>query len=108
MSCIYELLKFSKWTQKNIFKVKAPILLMHAKEDDLTSPKSAEFVYKNIGSSIRKYIRLENSYHLVVMDNERDFVFEKSIEFLNSLSAYGPKETGLKNFDDMFEESVGV
>lgn len=93
MSCIYELLKLSRYTQKNMFKVKAPILLMHAKEDDLTSPKSAEFVYKNVGSSIRKYIELKNSYHLVVIDNEKDFVFEKSIDFLNTLSKYAPPKT---------------
>ena len=91
MSCIYELLKFSKHTRKNIAKVKAPILLMHAKRDDLTSTKSAKFVYKNINSKIKKYIELENSYHLVVMDNERDFVFNTSIEFLNNLSSYAPE-----------------
>lgn len=86
MSCIYELLKMSKDTQKNMHKVKSPVLLMHAKEDDLTSPKSAEFVYKNISSSIREYIELTNSYHLVVMDNERDFVFSKCVEFMNKIS----------------------
>lgn len=86
MSCIYELLKMSRYAQRNMSKVTAPVLLMHAKEDDLTSPKSAEFVYKHISSKIKEYIKLENSYHLVVMDNERDFVFSKSIDFLNMLS----------------------
>ena len=108
MSCIYELLKFSKYAQKNMFKVQAPVLLMHAKEDDLTSPKSAEFVYKNVGSNIRKYIRLEDSYHLVVMDNERDFVFKTCIDFLNDLSAYGPKTEKLPPVDDTFTKSAGL
>lgn len=109
MSCIYELLKLSKYAQKNMFKVQAPVLLMHAKEDDLTSPKSAEFVYKNIGSNIRKYIQLEDSYHLVVMDNERDFVFQTSIDFLNGLSSYGPKIEKLPPVeDDIFTESAGL
>ena len=66
-------------------------LLMHAKRDDLTSTKSANFVFNNISSENKKYIELENSYHLIVMDNERDFVFEKSIEFLNSLSDFVPE-----------------
>ena len=104
MSCIYELLKFSKQTQKNIAKVTAPILLMHAKEDDLTSTKSAEFVYKNISSKTKNYIKLENSYHLIVMDYERDYVFEKSIEFFNSLSDFSPEKT--KQFSQ--QEKVGV
>lgn len=104
MSCIYELLKFSKLTRKNISKVTAPILLMHAKEDDLTSTKSAEFVYNNISSKIKNYIKLKNSYHLIVMDYERDYVFEKSIEFFNSLSCYSPEKT--KQFSQ--QERAGV
>lgn len=104
MSCIYELLKFSKQTQKNIAKVTAPILLMHAKEDDLTSTRSAEFVYRNISSKTKNYIKLENSYHLIVMDYERDYVFEKSIEFFNSLSDFSPEKT--KQFSQ--QEKVGV
>ena len=104
MSCIYELLKFSKQTQKNIAKVTAPILLMHAKEDDLTSTKSAEFVYRNISSKTKNYIKLKNSYHLIVMDYERDYVFEKSIEFFNSLSDFSPEKT--KQFSQ--QEKVGV
>ena len=104
MSCIYELLKFSKQTQKNIAKVTAPILLMHAKEDDLTSTRSAEFVYRNISSKTKNYIKLENSYHLIVMDYERDYVFEKSIEFFNSLSDFSPEKT--KQFSQ--QKKVGV
>ena len=104
MSCIYELLKFSKQTQKNIAKVTAPILLMHAKEDDLTSTKSAEFVYRNISSKTKNYIKLENSYHMIVMDYERDYVFEKSIEFFNSLSDFSPEK--IKQFSQ--QEKVGV
>lgn len=100
MSCIYELLKLSKYVQKNIYKVQAPIMIMHAKEDDLTSTKSAAFVYKHIGSHMRTYIELHDSYHLVVMDNERDYVFEKSIEFMNSLSDFAPvvvKQTAVES-----------
>jgi len=85
MSCIYELLELSKNTRKNISKVTAPILLMHSTEDDLTSTKSSQFVYDNISSESKEYILLNDSYHLVIYDNEKEMVFDKSIEFLNSL-----------------------
>jgi carboxylesterase len=86
MSCVYELLKLSKYTRKYMKKVKTPLLLIHAERDDLTSPKSANFVYKTASSEIKELIILHDSYHLVVYDNEKDFVFNKSVEFLNSLS----------------------
>ena len=101
MSCIYELLKLSKFARKNMSKVTAPVLLMHAKQDDLTSTKGSKFVYNNIKSKIKKYIELEDSYHLVVMDNQRDYVFKTSIDFLNSLSDYAPEAEHVK-------ESAGV
>ena len=91
MSCIYELLKMSRFARQNMRKVTSPVLIMHAREDDLTGTRSADFVYNHISSKIKEYIKLENSYHLIVMDNERDFVFEKSIEFLNCLSKYTKK-----------------
>lgn len=87
LSCISELLKMSRYTRKNMHKVTAPLLLIHAKEDDLTSTRSADFVFENVSSKNKEYIKLENSYHLIVMDSERDYVFNKAIEFFNSLSA---------------------
>ena len=69
------------------------MLLIHSTQDDLTSSKSADFVYRHISSEIKEYIKLENSYHLIVMDNEREFVFEKCIEFMNMFSDfYMPKD----------------
>ena len=58
---------------------------MHSKEDDLTSIKSAKFVYNNVSSLDKEIFILENSYHLMLYDNDKDFVFDKSVEFLNNL-----------------------
>lgn len=92
MSCVYELLKLSKNTRKNMKKVAAPVLLMHSTEDDLTSIKSAEFVYNNISSAKKEFVKLHESYHLVIYDNEKEVVFNKSVEFLNSLCTEKLKE----------------
>lgn len=85
LSCVYELLKLSKIIRKNIKDVISPILIMHSKDDDLTSVKSAKFVYNNINSIKKELFILENSYHLMLYDNDKDFVFDKSVEFLNEL-----------------------
>lgn len=88
LMCVVELLKFSKYFRKNIRKIKVPFVVIHSKYDDLTSIKSAKFVYKKASSEIKEYIELDNSYHLIVIDNEKQFVAEKSIEFFNKLSKY--------------------
>ncbi len=85
LTCIYELLRLSEDTRNNIKKLTAPILLIHSLEDDLTSVKSSKFVYKNTESEIKEYIELKDSYHHVLYDNERSFVYEKTIEFAEKL-----------------------
>lgn len=82
LSCIYELLKFSKYIQKNIKVLSQPILLIHSIEDDLTSIKSSKFLYDNVSSKIKEYVELKNSYHMVLYDFEKEFVYEKSLSFM--------------------------
>ena len=84
MTGFYELLKLSSFVRKSLKSVKCPMLIIHSKDDDLTSTKSANIVYKNISSKDKKLIILYNSYHMVLYDNEKEFVFNKSLEFLNS------------------------
>lgn len=88
MTGIYELLKLSKQVRKNLNKFEAPILLIHSKEDDLTSTKSAEVVYNNISSSDKEKIILQDSYHMVLYDNEKEFVFNKALTFFDEHSSH--------------------
>lgn len=84
MTGIYELLKLSSYVRKNLKKIKTPILLVHSKEDDLTSQKSAYVVYNNISSDDKEIIILNDSYHMVLYDNEKEFVFDKTLNFIKS------------------------
>lgn len=83
MSCVFELLELSKFVRKRISRVSCPILVIHSEYDNLTSLKSASFVYNNISSQRKEFIKLNDSYHLIIMDNEKDYVFSKSVDFLN-------------------------
>ncbi len=82
MTGIYELVKLSSKVRKYLSEFTCPILLIHSKEDDLTSTKSAETVYSKIKSQDKEKVILNNSYHMVLYDNEKDFVYEKSAEFI--------------------------
>ena len=71
-------------TTQNLKEVSSPILLIHSKEDDLTSIKSSEIVNRKISSTDKEYIILYDSYHMVLYDNEKEFVFNKALEFLDN------------------------
>ena len=86
MTCVYELLEMSKQVRKSVKNIRQPTLIVHSNRDDLTSLKSADFVYKHSSSEVKDYIILKNSYHLITMDNDKDLAVQKSVEFLNSIS----------------------
>lgn len=83
MTGIYELVKLSAAVRKDLKKVIAPILFVHSKEDDLTSLKSMYTAYKGISSKEKEQIVLYDSYHMVLYDNEKEFVFSKALDFLD-------------------------
>ena len=84
MTAIYELIKLSKIVRKNLKLITSPILLIHSKDDDLTSVKSANIVYKKISSKDKQLIILYNSYHMILYDNEKEIVFNKILEFIKN------------------------
>ena len=58
-----------------------PTMLNH----DLTSVKSANVAFNGISSKDKKKIILYDSYHMVLYDNEKDFVMNTVNEFFEKL-----------------------
>lgn len=63
----------------------SPLLIIQAREDDVCSPGNTRWISANIGSSIIKILFLENSYHLIIKDQERKKVEEETAIFHYSL-----------------------
>lgn len=76
-----ELLKCFKFTKKHIGKLDKPALLIHSRYDDVTSVKSSQFLFDNIASKTKELVILENSYHMVTIDNDKETVFKETFEF---------------------------
>ena len=86
MTGIYELLKLSKYVQKRMSEVVTPIIIIHSKDDDLTSVRSAYTTYNNVSSKDKNLIILYDSYHMVSYENEKEFVYNNVLEFLDRLA----------------------
>ncbi|WP_432721312.1 alpha/beta fold hydrolase [Jeongeupia wiesaeckerbachi] len=81
LACIKQVDRLRSWIGKGLDAIRSPTLIIHAREDDLTSPRSAEFLVREMGDMARMVI-LENSYHMICVDNDRDQV---AIEMLRHL-----------------------
>src|SRR5258708_39045157 len=81
MTAVYEAKHLIRHVRGTISIVTAPALVVHAKEDDVASRKSAEVVLENIGSDDVDFVLLRDSYHIVTRDNEKELVANKTIRF---------------------------
>ena len=85
--CVYELSKLSRFVRRRLQQVKTPVIVFHSVRDDLASLKNAQVLMNGVGSARKELITLRNSYHLITIDNERETVSKKTIEFFDSLPA---------------------
>ena len=63
-------------------KIIAPTLILQASEDDFTSVKNSEFVLSRIASADKKLVLLDDSYHVITVDRQRDVVAKELQEFI--------------------------
>ena len=93
LPAIHEAELMIKTVRQNLHKVTAPALIIHALEDDVSTPRSAELVASHIGSDDVHKIMLHDSYHMITLDNERELVADETLRFLDSLPGKRPSNT---------------
>lgn len=84
LPAIHEAELLIKSVKKSLPHVTAPALIIHAVEDDISTPRSAQFVADNIGSKIVESILLHDSYHMLTIDNEREQVADHTLRFFGT------------------------
>jgi carboxylesterase len=78
---MHELYKLIREVKRELPHIAIPALILHSQEDDLTSIKNPDYVEEKIGSKIVKKIILDDSYHMMTIDNQKDRVAEETIKF---------------------------
>ena len=81
VSCMYQNHLLAKYVTSILGKTNIPIQLLQAKDDDVTSPKNSYFIYDHIASKDKEIFLFEDSYHIIIADQEREKVAEKTIAF---------------------------
>ena len=74
--------------------VVSPVLVVQAENDDLTSPRNAQFILERVASERRELLLLKDSYHLVSADLERSRVADCLQGFCASLAAPASQAVG--------------
>ena len=85
VACLYQHSLFAKVIKKELPQIKNPILIMHAKEDDMVSVNNSRYILDNIGSVDKSLAILEDSYHMITIDKEKEKVACEAVCFLDRL-----------------------
>ena len=96
LECVRQVDRLRAMVRKNLRKIEAQTLVIHAREDDLTGLNSAHFVIKGINGMERpgkkgeikaRLVVLEDSYHMVCVDNDKEIVARNVLEFIGANAA---------------------
>ncbi|PCE32739.1 alpha/beta hydrolase [Burkholderia ubonensis] len=79
LACIRQVDRMRAWVRAAAPETRCPTLILHAREDELTSLRSAEFLRSALPDA--RGVVLENSYHMICADNDRDEVARQVLAF---------------------------
>lgn len=83
LSCIISLMELQNMIGRSLSKIHAPILLIHSRHDSTAPYESMNHIAAKTSSAITETVTLENSYHVITIDYEKDLVAKKLCEFFN-------------------------
>ncbi|WP_336234924.1 acyl-CoA-binding protein [Achromobacter dolens] len=85
LACVREVDRLRRLVQRGLNAISCPSLIIHAHEDELTSVRSAHFLNDAIPDS--RLVLLDNSYHMICVDNDRDRVASDILQFMDKRPA---------------------
>ncbi|HKV00079.1 MAG TPA: alpha/beta fold hydrolase [Vineibacter sp.] len=64
--------------------IATPTLIVHARDDDMTSPRNADYVASRLAGPVRQVL-LDDCYHMITIDKQREAVAQQTADFFRSL-----------------------
>lgn len=85
LSAVFELLDLSAMVRPRLNRVTQPALIIHGRRDH-TCPqrKNVGFLRARLGSAQKRAVILEESFHVVTVDSEKERVAAEVVEFVSS------------------------
>lgn len=88
-----EFYRLSQRVQRRLAQVRVPCLVVHARDDDIASLKNPQLIEKRVSAPVETIV-LDNSYHMITVDQQKDEVIEHSVDFFQRVA--GPQRSQLQ------------
>ena len=83
VSLLYQLKRVVWYLSDRLKNIETPVQIMQAKDDDMTSIRNSQYIYDRVSSPKKELVLLENCYHIITADQERQTVALKMAEFFD-------------------------
>ena len=82
---VIQLLKLQKQVLSILERVHQPTLIVQGRLDTTVHPEAPDIIYRGIRSPIREKVWMTNSGHCVILDREREQIFNLTLNFLDRI-----------------------
>ena len=83
-----EFVQLSRHVRKRLGSVRAPCLVVHSTDDDIASLSNVAVVEAHVSAPVEKVL-LDDSYHMVSVDQQRDVLIARSVRFFERIASSG-------------------
>ena len=80
-----EFVRLAKRVRKELALVRSPCLAVHATQDDIASLRNVEVARKGVSGSFETLL-LDDSYHMVTVDKQRELLIARSARFFSDIA----------------------
>jgi carboxylesterase len=81
-----EFVELSRHVRRRLAVVRAPCLVVHSTDDDIASLANVAEIERRVRAPVEKVL-LDDSYHMVTVDQQRDVLIERSAQFFRRIAA---------------------
>ncbi|MBI3890832.1 MAG: alpha/beta fold hydrolase [Candidatus Wallbacteria bacterium] len=84
-SGVHELVRLNQHVREDLPEVDCPLLVMHARDDHTVPVEDAQILFEESRTSVKRKVILENSYHVITLDYEKERVQSEVWSFISSV-----------------------
>ena len=83
-----EFIALSRHVRRQLDRVHTPCLVVHSSDDDIASLANVELIQRRVAAPVETVL-LDDSYHIVSIDRQRDVLIDRSVQFFGRLAPVG-------------------
>jgi carboxylesterase len=80
---VIQLIRLQKKVRSVLPRIRQPVLIVQGKLDNIVHPEVPDFIYNQVGSTIKELYWMDQSTHCVILDQEFDHVAALTLQFLH-------------------------